>query len=174
MLWGVLLVIKLGYISSPQYKCLKLVCGPQIHCYIIYTHVCLLIYVFGCKISQVSLLSHFTWKQKNPKILKLMQISGNWPELLQMTLGLVLVHNVQKWDYRSAKIAVRKSFSYERPPSCLLLLKMLEPDVNVQDGNTALIMDCLHKTSYHIVVIKMDYFWCSNVNSLTACSWLII
>ena len=61
----ILPVIKLGYISSPQYKCLKLVCGPQIHCYIIYAHVCLLIYVFRCKISQVSLLSHFTWKQKN-------------------------------------------------------------------------------------------------------------
>ena len=160
----ILLVTTLSYISSPQYKCLKLVCGPQIHCYIIYVHVCLLIYVFGCKISQVSLLSHLTWKQKNPKILKLMQI----PEFLQMTLGLVLDHNVQKLDYRPAKIAVRKSFSYERPPSCLLLLKMLEPDVNVHDGNTALIMDCLHKTLYHIVVIKMDYLWCSSVNSLTS------
>ena len=77
---------------------------------------------------------------------------------------VVLVHNVQKWGYRPAKIAVRKSFSYERPHSCLLLLKMLEPDVNVHYGNTALIMDSLYKTSYHMVVIKMDYLWCSSVN----------
>ena len=99
----ILLVIKLGYISSPQYKYLKLVCGSQIHCYIIYMHVCLLIYVFGCKISQVSLLSHFTWKQKNAKILKLMQLSGNWPELLQMSLALVLVHMTKPLSHCSLK-----------------------------------------------------------------------
>ena len=36
-----------------------------------------------------------------------------------MILYLVLVHKVQKRDYRPVKISARKSFSYERPPSCL-------------------------------------------------------